>query len=65
MVIVYICGVLSIMIQKPFYIELPGLGSNYTGLFTGLSAETFRENLNGKSNEFKNILNFKINSDFL
>ena len=30
-------------------IDLPGKGENFTGRFTGLSADTFRENLYCKS----------------
>ena len=42
---VYLTVILSIFIQKPMDIDLPGKGENFTGRFTGLSAETFRENL--------------------
>lgn len=45
-VIVYITVMLSLFIRNPMSLELPGLkDSNITGNFTGLSAETFKNNL--------------------
>jgi len=44
LVVVYFTNVLSILVQKPMNISLPGL-ENQTAMFTGLSSDTFRSNL--------------------
>lgn len=57
MLIVYLCVVFSIFLRSKFEIPLPGLSSNETGYFTGLSSQTFRDNLYCKIN-LKNLKKF-------
>lgn len=45
MFVSYSTVILSIFIRGPMDIELPGLGANQTGQFTGLSSQTFSDNL--------------------